>query len=366
MSSGPKYQVFVSSTYEDLREERDQVIRAVLEMGHIPVGMEMFSAADDEQWKIIARHIEESDYYAVVLAHRYGSLTPEGVSFTRKEYEFARSIGVPCLGFIIDDAAAWPADQVETQSGKKKALGEFKELVKEKPVSFWSSAEELHGKFSISLMKAITANPREGWVKASAAGPGPEASAELIRLSSENARLREQVAAADASSRMERNETQREAIGILMESKRSPSYRYEAGDAWQYDREVSLYEIFAYWAPELVSESSIDNLAKVLAFNIRTDLEKSWDIVALNQVRGFLADLMTLDLAQPSSRRHAVADTNEYWELTADGIELFKQVRKIDLKSARADDPGAEEDGDSLGAVDEPVDDEGDNVGGGN
>ena len=55
-----KYQVFVSSTYEDLKIERDVVIKAVLEMGHIPVGMEMFSAADDEQWKVIARHIDES------------------------------------------------------------------------------------------------------------------------------------------------------------------------------------------------------------------------------------------------------------------------------------------------------------------
>ncbi len=42
-----KYQVFISSTYEDLKEERDQAIKAVLEMGHIPVGMEMFSAADE-------------------------------------------------------------------------------------------------------------------------------------------------------------------------------------------------------------------------------------------------------------------------------------------------------------------------------
>ena len=56
-----KYQVFVSSTYEDLKEERAQVIKAVLEMGHIPVGMEMFSAADEEQWKIIARQIDEDE-----------------------------------------------------------------------------------------------------------------------------------------------------------------------------------------------------------------------------------------------------------------------------------------------------------------
>ena len=53
-----KYQVFVGSTYEDLKEERSQVIKAILEMGHIPVGMEMFSAGDEQQWKLIARQIE--------------------------------------------------------------------------------------------------------------------------------------------------------------------------------------------------------------------------------------------------------------------------------------------------------------------
>jgi uncharacterized protein DUF4062 len=45
----PKYQVFISSTYQDLQDKREQLIRAILEMGHIPLGMEMFSAADDAQ-----------------------------------------------------------------------------------------------------------------------------------------------------------------------------------------------------------------------------------------------------------------------------------------------------------------------------
>ena len=85
-----KYQIFVSSTYEDLSKERDKVIKAILEMGHIPVGMEMFSAADEEQWKIIARQIEECDYYVVIIAHRYGSLD-DAISYTEKEYRLCCS-----------------------------------------------------------------------------------------------------------------------------------------------------------------------------------------------------------------------------------------------------------------------------------
>jgi hypothetical protein len=83
-----KYQIFVSSTYEDLKMHRDQVVRAILEMGHIPVGMEMFSAGDETQWQLIQRQIESSDYYVVLIAHRYGSMDGP-ISYTEKEYDYA-------------------------------------------------------------------------------------------------------------------------------------------------------------------------------------------------------------------------------------------------------------------------------------
>ena len=102
-----KYQIFVSSTYDDLRGEREQVLKATLEMGNIPVGMEMFSAADEEQWKIITRQIDECDYYAVIVAQRYGSVV-DGISYTEKEYDYAISKNIPVLGFIIEDDALWP------------------------------------------------------------------------------------------------------------------------------------------------------------------------------------------------------------------------------------------------------------------
>src|ERR1041384_3732281 len=89
-----KFQIFISSTYEDLKDEREQVIKACLEMGHIPVGMEMFSAADEEQWQIIKRQIDESDYYVVLIAHRYGSRVG-GRGYTEKGYEYAVQQGGP-------------------------------------------------------------------------------------------------------------------------------------------------------------------------------------------------------------------------------------------------------------------------------
>jgi hypothetical protein len=103
-SDEKKYQVFVSSTYEDLKEEREQVLKAILEMGHIPVGMELFSAGDEQQWELIKRQIDDSDYYVVVIAHRYGS-RDGNISYTEKEYDYAVSEKIPILGFVTSDEA---------------------------------------------------------------------------------------------------------------------------------------------------------------------------------------------------------------------------------------------------------------------
>lgn len=190
--SSRKYQVFVSSTYEDLRDQRDQVVRAILEMGHIPVGMEMFSAADEQQWTIIQHHIDDADYYVVIVAHRYGSMDGDR-SYTEKEYDYASSRGVPILGFVIDNSAPWNPERMEKEPTKVAALERFKAKVKRKPVAFWRTASDLYGSVSVALMKQMTATPRTGWIRADQA-PGPEVLSELARLSTENASLRVKVA----------------------------------------------------------------------------------------------------------------------------------------------------------------------------
>ena len=69
-----KYQIFISSTYEDLIEERRKVQDTILSMYQFPIGMEMFSADDKEQWEIIQETIDSSDYYVLIIGHRYGSI----------------------------------------------------------------------------------------------------------------------------------------------------------------------------------------------------------------------------------------------------------------------------------------------------
>ncbi|RTY79312.1 DUF4062 domain-containing protein [Pseudomonas veronii] len=340
-----KYQIFVSSTYHDLVEEREQVIKAVLEMDHIPVGMEMFSAADEEQWKIIARQIDEIDYYALIVAHRYGSVTEDGIGYTEKEYDYATERGVPILGFVIDDSAPWPRNKCESESKAQQRLTRFKAKVKSKLVNFWSSKDDLHGKFSISLMKAITGNPRTGWIRADQV-TGAEVTKELTRLSSENASLREQIEKAKKKEDSQHDEI-RSAIRILSANTRRLGARTKEKPRWEdvKYKTVTLADVFHWVAKNLIVENSSVEIGKNIAFHLVGSKYFPTFPIGKNFVTDILADLAALDLVEPSKKKHSVSDTASYWSLTKLGKQVLKEFRRVLLEEGiQASETIAEED----------------------
>jgi hypothetical protein len=176
-----RYQVFVSSTYLDLVAERQKVMHALLELNCIPVGMELFPAADDDQWTHITACIDDSDYYVVIVAGRYGSVGPSGKSYTQMEYEYALNSGIPTIAFIHAAPNRLADANRETQRGDELNL--FRELLQRKLCKMWTSADELSGVVSRSLIQAIGHKDRPGWVRGT----------DLISLQDENAALRAQV-----------------------------------------------------------------------------------------------------------------------------------------------------------------------------
>ena len=120
-----RYQVFVSSTFRDLREERQQVIQALLELDCIPAGMELFPASDESQWQLIKRVIDDCDYYIVVVGGRYGSVDSEGVGYTEREYDYAVARGMPVLGFVHADPSVIAAGKTEMDSASRQKLSAF-------------------------------------------------------------------------------------------------------------------------------------------------------------------------------------------------------------------------------------------------
>lgn len=176
-----KYQVFVSSTYRDLTEERQEVIQALLELDCIPVGMELFPAADDDQWTLIKRLINDCDYYILIVGGRYGSLNEKGISYTQMEYEYALSCSIPIISFLHKNPENITIGKSEKEPVLQDKLNEFRKFVELKMCKYWESSTELGSQVSRSLVKLIKDKPRPGWTRADKATP-EEVVREILEL----------------------------------------------------------------------------------------------------------------------------------------------------------------------------------------
>ncbi|MFA9375765.1 MAG: DUF4062 domain-containing protein [Lachnotalea sp.] len=187
-----RYQVFVSSTYEDLQEERKEVMQALLELDCIPAGMELFPASDEDQWTLIKRIIDDSDYYILILGGRYGSLNQDGIGYTEMEYRYALDTKKPILAFLYDDIGRIPSDKTERTDEGKEKLKSFRELAQMKMAKFWTNPKDLGGVVSRSMVNLIKNFPAVGWVRADNI-IDEKSIREIIKLQQENEELRSKI-----------------------------------------------------------------------------------------------------------------------------------------------------------------------------
>lgn len=163
-----RYQVFISSTSEDLQDERQVVINALLEASFIPVGMELFNAATENSWPVIKRLIDGCDYYVVIVAGRYGYQLPEtGKSYTQIEYEYARETGKRRLAFLHRHPERIVSQHTDHIGVSARKLKSFRRLLEsELLVKYWEkSGDELARQVVTSLNNEVILFPQIGWVR---------------------------------------------------------------------------------------------------------------------------------------------------------------------------------------------------------
>jgi hypothetical protein len=177
-----RYQVFVSSTFEDLQEERREVMQALLSLDCIPTGMELFPAADEQSWELIRRFIANCDYYVVIVGGRYGSVGTHGKSYTEMEYDYAVEAGLPVLAFLHGDPGKITADRTEVTDEGKAALKSFREKIEAaRHAKYWTVSKELPGLVALGMLSLMKIKPRVGWVRADQVAD-ESAAQEILRL----------------------------------------------------------------------------------------------------------------------------------------------------------------------------------------
>lgn len=164
-----KYQIFISSTYKDLVEARGKVIEAILSLKHIPIGMENFTASNRNQWQYIKDVLKDCDYYVLIVGHRYGSIDSDtGISYTEMEFDFAKSLNIPILSFVIDrNSMPLLPDDRESHEHEEKLKGFISQKVRKGTLNSkdWTSPDHLASLVTASLVSEMEENPRTGWIR---------------------------------------------------------------------------------------------------------------------------------------------------------------------------------------------------------
>lgn len=222
-----KYQVFISSTFNDLKEERVEIMEALINLGHIPIGMELFNAADDTQWGVIKRRIEESDYYVLILSDRYGSLDADGVGFTEKEYNYAIETGIPIISFVRSDSEIEKLDFEFRESDNKSKLKEFREKISKRLYKPWDNKYDLSKKFFLAFADLIREKPQLGWIKADKQEEIKKQ--QFNSIFNENELLKEKLKACqkelnDTNKKVEKNNSLELKSKLIMERLKSSKY----------------------------------------------------------------------------------------------------------------------------------------------
>jgi Domain of unknown function (DUF4062) len=196
-----RLQVFVSSTYLDLKDERQAAVKAILESGHIPAGMELFTSGDESQMEVIKQWIKASDVYLLILGGRYGSIEKNsGKSYTHLEYEYASELGKPFFACIMKDdyleekikSSNVNSTDIREQYHPQR-LQDFKDIVMSKMVFQCNSLMGIENSILKKMGELGRRDDLTGWIRSDESADSTLLSTEVARLSKENHDLREEI-----------------------------------------------------------------------------------------------------------------------------------------------------------------------------
>jgi hypothetical protein len=348
-----RYQTFVSSTFQDLQEERTEIMQALLLLDAIPAGMELFPAANEDQWTLIKKVIDDCDYYIVVVAGRYGSVDQAGVSYTEKEYRYALERNKPILGFVRRNPEDIPSKFTESNPDRRLRLETFRQLVERKVVRYYESPKELDGEVMQSMVRLMKTQPAVGWIRADQADEAK--AAEILGLKKEIEEPRRKVDAArtqpprDSEGLAKGEEPFRVNFTFVVKNKPGPMEADAlAGFAFPPKRQdgsvvLTWNQIFAHVGPQLIHERAERHVRVSLnglittAFEARAKLSDGQHITSLDisdeSFHRVIVQLRALGLIAKSDRPRSVKDTQTYWTVTPYGDEALTRLLALPSSS---------------------------------
>jgi hypothetical protein len=285
MAAKKKLQVFVSSTYLDLKEERQAAVEAILKAGHIPAGMELFSAGNESQLDTIRRWIDESDVYMLILGGRYGSVdSSTALSYTELEYDYAVSRDIPIFAAVISESAldakvkAGGATLIETDHPKE--FKAFRAKVLSRISTFFNDAKDIKLAVHETLSDFMARYEFTGWVSGREIVESAALLEELSQLRKQKSAIEKELAQLKRDGAKPANETSKwaqlefeEIRSVLSELMISTNLIGKSGELKEYAVLSFLYSFKDAMVTGVTNQAGMSPINKLLYFNVFPKLE---------------------------------------------------------------------------------------------
>lgn len=150
--------VFISSTYEDLKEYRRKAWEVLRTYAADIRGMEEFGARKEAALETCLAEVDLSDVFVGILGFRLGSVDESsGKSFTQREYERACELGKELLIYLMDERAAVIPAQFVDRDERHHKLEDFKRLLRSRhTVATFGSEEDFAERLQKDLSRILT------------------------------------------------------------------------------------------------------------------------------------------------------------------------------------------------------------------
>lgn len=169
-----KLQVFVSSTIYDLEKERAKVVEAILDSGHIPVGMELLGGANTIT-STIKKMIDASDIFFLLIGGKYGSIyEKENIGFVEWEYRYAMSKNKPICVIVLSNRMLYrkASEQGDMRVFEMDHPDKYEEFVERLHKENWTlealSIDDIPAKVYSHITKVMNDSSYDliGWIRA--------------------------------------------------------------------------------------------------------------------------------------------------------------------------------------------------------
>ena len=325
-----KYLVFISSSQEDLKAERRELIKIITELGAIPITMEAFNIGNAGECRLIHKAIKECDYFVNLTAYKCGEMI--GKSFAlEEEYLYAKKAGIPVLALLISEKARWKASKKEKSASAAKSLESFKKKLEIHPHDKWTSLADLRQKATTLLCREMNLNPRRGWVPGEMASDPSVANA-MGYLIQENKKLKNQLKMEETNFAKKTKFETRVLLKMLSHNTISLSFYYTDGENWENLKSFRFIKLFRLLAPEMNFSRTTQEISHFLGNILNPDLGRSVRKdypVPSNTIKKIMADFSAHRLVECADTTFLGSEgkKDEAFSITEFGKEVYAVLR---------------------------------------